>query len=82
MSVRVHIDRLVVDGPSLTARERSTLAEAIQRELGERLATRSRWPAADVRVRRVRGVPLAAGPSFASGIAGALDRGIRQVTAR
>jgi len=45
MEVRVHIDRLIVDGPIMGRAERNRLAEALSRELG-RLITENGLPLA------------------------------------
>lgn len=43
MDVRIHIDRLIVDGPSMGRAERNRLAEALSSELG-RLITEGGLP--------------------------------------
>jgi len=81
--VRIHIDRLVVDGPALRPRERRALAEALGRELtllaaadgaGTGLATAASVPslAAPPVAEAVWAAPAALGVAAARSIHGAL----------
>jgi len=81
MSVRLHIERLVLEGLPLSHRDRPALTEAIERELARRLGGERTWPAHGASVRSVRGGPLRAGPGgpavLGTAIAGSIDTGLR-----
>ena len=82
MSVRLHINRIVVEGLPLTPRDRHALVAAVEDELGVLVRERAgAWPARDVSVRSVRGVTLTgvgSRPVRATGrrVARAIDAGL------
>jgi hypothetical protein len=81
MSVRLHIERLVVEGLPVAQRDRPALVEAVERELTRRLAAERGWPAQGAAVRSLRGSPLrvgAEGPAaLGTAIAGSIHSAVR-----
>lgn len=81
MSVRLHIERLVVEGLPVARRDRPALVEAVERELTRRLAAERGWPAQDAAVRSLRGDPLRVGgggpAALGTAIAGSIHSAVR-----
>jgi hypothetical protein len=70
LSVRIRIDRLVVEGLPLSHRDRAALAANVEAELAGALrAGRDGWPRHGTTVRRVVGDPVPVGPPTALGSA-------------
>ena len=81
MSVRLHIEQLVVDGISIEPRERPALGDAVERGLVLLLSDRaSRWPTNTVEIPRVYAPPLrcasSGAPVLGAAIAGSIHDGI------
>jgi hypothetical protein len=83
MNVRVHIDRVVLEGLPISSRRAIHLA--VERELATLLAYRVTWPTAGISVPRVSGPVLSfarsqpesrLGASVARSVEGAIGRGI------
>jgi hypothetical protein len=81
MSVRLHIERLVVEGLPVAQRDRPALAEAVERELARRLAGERGWPVQSAEVRSLRGDSLrlgSGGPAaLGTAIAGSIHSAVR-----
>jgi hypothetical protein len=81
VSVRLHIERLVVEGLPVAQRDRPALVEAVERELTRRLAAERGWPAQDAAVRSLRGDPLRVGgggpAALGTAIAGSIHSAVR-----
>jgi hypothetical protein len=88
MSVRLHIDRLVVEGLSLSRGDRVALAAAVEGELARRLrAEQGAWPESGAAVRSVSGSPLRVAPgrpvaALGTEIAGSIHAGLTTAVGR
>jgi hypothetical protein len=85
VSVRVEIERLLVEGVRLTAGERLALRSEIEDELEALLRERvPAWPLDGAAVRRVvaEPAPRASAPGVGAPIAGAIHDGIHRVVGR